>query len=179
MSERVKSLVFAGVEPTQLGKQPDGCLPLHITLAPSFAHFGEQQQELDEALGEIASSVESFPVVGGSEDLFGRNGEYRVRRIAQPYKSLLELHWSHIALAHSYDPDVDTSYSGVPYSPHVTYKGDRGLDEGEVLQITHFYRAQKALGDTCMSRVVTAFPLAKSLMSVRDVKNNSFSYQAG
>lgn len=157
MTERAKSLIFAGAEPVSLGIQPDECLPLHISLAPSFEHAASAP-ELDELMEECAASVPEFQVRGGSEAQFGSQGEYRVRKIL-PHRSLVGLHWQLLSILHELHPDLNMEYSAIRYNPHVSYKESLGVDEHEIVPITHIYRAQKALGQKCMTKVVAAYPL--------------------
>lgn len=73
--------------------------------------------------------------------MFGLEEDMPVRKIGGSVLYLI--HDIVLPIAMTYDRDINTTYAGDNYAPHVTYKGERNLKDNEKRTVKSLFLAQK------------------------------------
>lgn len=154
----VRSLVFAVIDPVAVGQNHGRQLPLHVTLVPPFTHPAQLVCSIEHAVHTVASQWRPFGAVGVGEALFGPERDVRVQRLGG-----VELHRLHVELcaalaALSPQVQLDDTYAGPRYSPHVTEYRGRGLAVGAQVTVGAVALASKQAGSWVNGPVVAFGP---------------------
>ncbi len=144
-----KFVLISALEPLERGDQFEQW-PLHVTIVPWFALPKEREQAFLNALVNRVYGKSSFVTTGGDEALFGPDKDVRVRKLRR-IGALAALHNIALGAVHDFDGVVDGGYVGRDYVPHVTYQGERGIEEGQELELSAM---QLVRGDVDGSRTV-------------------------
>lgn len=108
--------------------------PLHVTLQPWFSIGEDRRQVFDNNFRNFMyEQIQDRPpiaIVGGEEALFGPNQDVRVRRLAGDIGRLKVFHNGSADLIEQSGGEL-SNYVRTQYAPHVTYRGGKGLEEGE------------------------------------------------
>lgn len=148
MPERLKSIVYIEVGASD-GPIGESGLPLHVTVTPPFEHEISDTEILDKVIADTLHDVSAFDVTGLEQAYFGNDEQIRdksipVRKIAS--KALHDVHGELLASISEAGFMIDTTFAGDRYSPHATYIGEYGVDEGQIITITAMKLAQKRSG---------------------------------
>lgn len=109
-------------------------LPRHVTV---WQYVDVLDNRANEFIAEVGNAVEAFSpfeIEGAEYDEFGPNNDIPVRRVKMIGRgaTLLTLHTVLGTVVEKYEahiPNPELVYAG--YSPHVTYKDGRALEQGE------------------------------------------------
>lgn len=112
-----------------------GNWPLHLTLLGNF-YTEASEGDLHSTLVKAIEETLSFSVVGGKEEMFGKNADVPVIAL----KKTSELESLHNQLRHSFNSKVlhfeTPDFIGAGYLPHVTDTAEVSLKVGEEVQLT-------------------------------------------
>lgn len=111
--------------------------PLHLKLTPPVKLGRAETGRIIDGLTDNLRGFGGVILRAADEDTFGPHSDpVRVRRFRRTLP-LLNLHEAALAVVSDVVPDIDTTYTGDNYQPHSTYKGDKGIEEGEVIVARH------------------------------------------
>lgn len=120
--------VIASLEPLKKGDQFED-FPLHVTLMTWF-DMPREHVFLNQ-LQNFAHRYGSQAIEGGDEAMFGPEGNIRVRKLGRS-GALHAMHDELHSMIVKLEGEVwSGGYVGEDYIPHVTYRGDKGLEKGE------------------------------------------------
>lgn len=154
----VRSLVFAVIDPVTVGQNHGKQLPLHVTLVPPFTHPVHLAGAIDDAIQMVAARWCPSGAVDLGDALFGRKQDVRVQRLGSGELYRLHIELCAALAAVSTQVQLDDTYAGPRYSPHVTEHCGRGLAVGEQVTVGAVALASKQAG-SWVNGPVAAFGL--------------------
>jgi len=120
------------VEP--LGEDEFAKWPLHITLLPWFIP-PKSEDEMIAVLRNFFQFKSSFEAVADEKTHFGRIPIHLIKAF-DGRQELVKLHRELLADLQSKEYKVnDINYVDLNFTPHITVKGDRTMQTGEVVQV--------------------------------------------
>jgi hypothetical protein len=148
------SEVFIGLDLD--GSLAEGEPHRHVTLIPPVKLTDEALSLLRSCLANELQDFGRVPLVGTEEDRFGATSHVQVRRVKLT-PQLRTLHDITLGEAVNVSSNIDMTYTGDRWEPHVTDQGERGLGEGEshlITGVTLFRRGDQGwVPDTVISLV--------------------------
>jgi len=124
--------------------------PLHVTILPWFGLPKDREQAFDNALTNRVYKVAPVFTVGGEVALFGPNKDVQVRKL-RSIGTLASLHNLVLETVRGFDGTIDSPYIERNYEPHVTFRNEQGISEGQELKLATL---QLIRGDTTGLRTV-------------------------
>ena len=99
--------------------------PLHITLVPWFEEA--KQPQLSDGLETVAGYIRPFEAKLGARALFGAQQDVPVWTIEEN-RSLQSLHNHTLTVVYDANGQLDYSYVGYHYKPHITVRQNENID---------------------------------------------------
>lgn len=121
-------------------KYEGGKLPLHLTLFPPLHE--KYDSDYGHALRSAINPQTPFDVIVGEDDLFGEQGDVRVKRIEKSGR-LLAVHESLVKVVATllHDPTYLQ-----PFNPHITVERGQDIKTGSLVRIGGFAILEKISG---------------------------------
>lgn len=134
--------------------------PLHITLKPWF-QCADSTEKVINQLGELAKNTKSFKVRTGERAMYGPEFDVPVR-LVEKTSELAELH-ARICylLTKNKCHSENEEYSRENYSPHITVRGDRNIEEAVDVTMDSFDIVENLDDGHMGRRVVKRFNFRK------------------
>jgi hypothetical protein len=133
-------MVVSALDTPRIGREYDK-VPPHLTLAPWFNLPDESWDYFDDEMGEIILRTKFSPTEAGDAVSYGPKGEDKAHRLNHPDEftlmHLFPVHAAVFELAHYFDPNIDTTYARLDYSPHISDTVDFALKTGELVDLTN------------------------------------------
>jgi 2'-5' RNA ligase len=115
--------------------------PPHITIVPWFPC--DDANKLDQTLSGVALKHQSFEILAGRIEEWGKKEKFKVQKIDDPSNDLHRLHWD---ILHSLEkngfPVHQKDFLGEKYDPHIALRNrlQLGIDleRGAPVQIKNF-----------------------------------------
>lgn len=151
----VRSLIFGVIDPVRAGQNHGNQLPLHVTLVAPFTHPAHLARAIADAAHTVARQWRPFDAVGVGDALFGNAHDVRVQRLSSG--ELYRLHAELYVALDELSPEVqlDDTYAGPRYRPHVTEHHGKGLAMGQEVTVDAVAMASKQAGAWVTGRVIT------------------------
>lgn len=132
MAARELDLMLAApLEPLKVG-QDIPRMPAHLTVLPWFRLPESDWPEFSAELEDLAIE-EAYPIViGGEPAKFGPEGDIQVRKLGGV---LLGVHTHAYKIARSFDVELDPTYTGLRYVPHIADKPDGSVAQDERIRL--------------------------------------------
>lgn len=140
-----ESLLLVGtLEPVEIG-DVFVSTPAHVTILPWISLLPGQQEVFDHMVPQAINGYLPLEIIGEQEALFGPQNDLLVRKISSTAIHLL--HNELLGIATVLGAEMRETWTGPNYAPHVTYKGENGIEQGQRIildSLQLFSRVSKA-----------------------------------
>lgn len=128
MAKKESLLLVGTLEPVEIGEVFDST-PAHVTILPWLSLQTGQQEVFDHMVPQVIGDYLPLEITGEQEALFGQQNDLRVRKVGS--KAMHLLHNELLGMATSLGVEMRDVWIGSDYAPHVTYKGEKGIEQGQ------------------------------------------------
>ena len=161
MSTTEQLMVVAPVEPVQVGEQFEKTPP-HLTVFPWFKLQNASWADFSDYVEEVIEETRAPLVIGGSSVSFGPNEDIHARRldVASPTFNILQgfdIHAGIYRAVHMYGEDIDDTYTGLNWKPHISATEAFILTSEQQLQLTTLAIMKKTEQRTKLVKAVFAW----------------------
>lgn len=132
--------------------------PLHVTLIPPFFEIPDgYRDDFDACIQYVANSTDPLQVAGEEEVMLGSSHNVRARRVGGAGLKRLHLDLLGAVEFAADHRKINRDFTGELYNPHVSFRADKGIAEGEIVQINQILLAAEQDGK---KYIAAKYPLA-------------------
>ena len=128
-----KFTLISSLEPLKVGDSFEQW-PLHVTAMPWFSLPEGRLAPFDNSLRNKMHNYKPMQLTGKKEALFGPEADVRVRTLGD-LGSFALMHEALRTLVSDHGGETTAPYVGDAFVPHVTFQGEKGIDEGKVITL--------------------------------------------
>lgn len=128
MANKESLLLVGTLEPVEIGEVFDST-PAHVTILPWLSLQPGQQEVFDHIVPQVIGDYLPLEITGEQEAFFGPKNDLRVRKVGS--KAIHLLHNELLVMTTRLGVEMRDVWIGSDYAPHVTYKGEIGIEQDQ------------------------------------------------